>query len=315
VAGSDTRTLPSASNEATSLRNILGGALFYIGIPAATLYPLGFMALSLQLWRDPDFPYNWAVSGLDFSMIWYAASLVPKVIVIGIGVRLLLLSVVSTVLSMCIASATLLLLQRWKLAKSWSTGEGQDDDTAGYILSRWEDLNKWERRFWYLSLLVLLPLVMLWLWSEFPLDHWYDLPFLGGYFTFSALGGVVLGYIRFWGYYRWMHHGVVLAFVGSIFAGLCLSALELPRDLPYVELQASRSWPESLPSGSRYRFLGSDPNNLNIYNRENGILTISSHPSSQTGQSITRYWDEPKRPPVNINSKDNRLNRDSDATQ
>ncbi len=315
MAGSDTRTSPSASNEATSLRNILGGALFYIGIPAATLYPLGFMALRLQLWRDPEFPYNWAVSGLDFSMIWYAAALVPKVIVIGIGVRLLLLSVVSTVLSMCIASATLLLLQRWKLSKSWSAGEGQDDDIAGYILSRWEDLNKWERRFWYLSLLVLLPLVMLWLWSEFPLDHWYDLPFLGGYFTFSALGGVVLGYIRFWGYDRWMHHGVALAFAGSIFAGLCLSALELPRDLPYVEPQASQSWPESLPSGSRYRFLGSDPNNLHIYNRENGILTISSHPSSQTGQSITRYWDEPKRPPVNINSKDGRMNGDSDATQ
>jgi len=145
VAGSDTRTSPSTSNEATSLRNILGGALFYIGIPAATLYPLGFMALSLQLWRDPEFPYNWATSGLDFSMIWYAASLVPKVIVIGIGIRLLLLSVVSTVLSMCIASATLLWLQKWKLSRSWTAGEGQDDDVAGYFLSRWEHLNKWER--------------------------------------------------------------------------------------------------------------------------------------------------------------------------
>ena len=315
MAGSDTKISPSTANGATSLRNIFGGALFYIGIPAVTLYPLGFMALSLQLWRDPEFPYNWAVSGLDFSMIWYAAALVPNVIVIGIGVRLLLLCVVSTVLSMCIASATLLLLRRWKLTKSWSAGEGQDDDGAGYILSRWEHLNKWERRFWYLSVLVLLPLVILWLWSEFPLDHWYDLPFLGGYFTFSALGGVVLGYIRFWGYDRWMHHGVALAFAGSIFAGLCLSALELPRDLPYVEPQASQSWPESLPSGSRYRFLGSDPNNLYIYNRENGILTISSHSSSQTGQSITRYWDEPKRPPVDINSKDSRLNSDSDAAR
>ncbi len=314
MAGSDTKTSPSTANGASSLRNILGGALFYIGIPAATLYPLGFMALSLQLWRDPEFPYNWAVSGLDFSMIWYAASLVPNVIVIGIGVRLLLLSVVSTVLSMCIASATMLMLQKWKLDQSWAAGEGQDD-VAEYFLSRWEHLNRWERRFWHLSLLVLLPLVILWLWSEFPLDHWYDLPFLGGYFTFSALGGVVLGYIRFWGYDRWMHHGVALAFAGSIFAGLCLSALELPHDLPYVEPQASQSWPESLPSGSRYRFLGSDPNNLHIYNRENGVLTISSHPSSQTGQSITRYWDEPKRPPVDINSKDSRLNSDSDAAR
>ena len=53
----------------TSLRDILGGALFYIGIPAVTLYPLGFIALSLQLWRDSDFPYNWAFRGFDFTMI------------------------------------------------------------------------------------------------------------------------------------------------------------------------------------------------------------------------------------------------------
>jgi len=147
------------------------------------------MALGLQLWRDPEFPYNWATNGLDFSMIWYAASLVPKVVVIGIGVRLLLLAVVATVLSMCIASATLLLLQKWKLAKSWAADEGQAD-VAGYFLNRWEHLNKWERRFWHLSWVVLLPLVLLWLWSEFPFDTWYDLPFLGGYFIFSALGGL-----------------------------------------------------------------------------------------------------------------------------
>jgi hypothetical protein len=315
VRDSSTKTSPSTPNEAPSLRNILGGALFYIGIPAATLYPLGFMALSLQIWRDPNFPYNWATSGLDFSMIWYAASLVPKVTVIGIGVRLLVLSLISTVLSMCIASATLLLLQRWKLAKSWAAGEGQDD-YAKYLLSRWERLNKWERRFWYFSLLTLLPLVIVWLWSEFPLDSWYDLPFLGGYFIFCALGGIVLGYIRFWGHDRWWHHGLVLAFVGSIFAGLCLSALELPLDLPYVELEATQSWPESLPSSSQYRLLGSDPNTLYVYNRESGILAVSSHSANQTGQGITRYWGQTKRPPLNVDPReDGRVNHDSDASQ
>jgi hypothetical protein len=248
-------------------------------------------------------------------MIWYAASLVPKVIVIGIGVRLLLLSLVSTVLSMCIASATLLLLQRWKLVKSRAGREGKGD-YAGYFLSRWARLNKWERRFWYLSLLTLLPLVILWLWSEFPVDTWYDLPFLGGYLIFSALGGIILGYIRFWGHDRWLHHGLILAFIGSIFAGLCLAALELPLDLPYVQLEATQSWPESLPSSNRYRLLGSDPNNLYVYNRESGILSISSHSSSQTGESITRYWDQTKRPPVNADSKqDGRVNEDFDVTQ
>jgi hypothetical protein len=305
-----------ASNETPSLRSILGGALFYIGIPTATLYPLGFIALGLQLWRDPGFPYNWATSGLDFPMIWYAASLVPKVIVIGIGVRLLLLSLASTVLSMCVASATLLVLQRWKLAKRWAKGDEGQDGYAGYFLSRWERLNKWERRFWYLSLLILLPLVMLWLWSEFPVDSWYDLPFLGGYIIFAALGGAVLGYIRFWGHDRWWHHGLILAFIGSIFAGLCLSALELPLDLPYVQPVATQSWPQNLPSDSRYRLLSSDPNNLYVYNRESGILVISSHPGNQTGQDINRYWDQTKRPPVNIDpEEDGRVNNDPGATQ
>src|SRR5215210_9443096 len=102
MANSDTRNSPK---ESRSLRDILGGVLFYFGIPAFTLYPLGFMALSLQLWRDPDFPYNWASSGLNFAMLWYAASLVPKVVVIGTGVRLLFISLLSTILSMAIASA------------------------------------------------------------------------------------------------------------------------------------------------------------------------------------------------------------------
>src|ERR687885_1607450 len=105
----------SASNR--SLREAIGGLLFYIGIPAVTLYPLGFVALSLQLWRDPDFPYTWASSGLDFAMIWYAASLVPKVVVIGTGVRLLLVSVLSTFLSMAVASLTLHFLREWNLVK------------------------------------------------------------------------------------------------------------------------------------------------------------------------------------------------------
>jgi len=107
---------------------------------------------------------------------------------------------------------------------------------------------------------------------------------------------------------------VVLAFVGSIFAGLCLSGLELPRDLPYVEPQATRSWAESLPDDNRYRLLGSDPQNLHVYNRQDGILAISAHSGSQAGQSITRYWDQTKRPPVNINpEEEGRINGDFDA--
>ena len=98
-----------------SLRDIIGGFLFYFGIPAITLYPLGFVALSLQVCRDPDFPYSWASSGFNFAMLWYAASLVPKVVVIGTGVRLLFIWLLSTILAMAVASATLHFLREWNL--------------------------------------------------------------------------------------------------------------------------------------------------------------------------------------------------------
>ena len=232
----DAKTSPK---DRPSLRDILGGVLFYFGIPAITLYPLGFIALSLQLWRDPKFPYTWASSGFDFTVVWYAASLIPKVVVIGTGVRLLSISLLSTILIMSVAAITLHLLREWNVVKGWVKHEKQQNTVSG-----WERLNKWERRFWLLSLAALLPLAVLLVTKMFPFDHLYDLPFYGGYVIFSAIGGAVLGYIRYWGHDRWLHHGLSLAFAGAIFAALSLSALDLP-DLPYVELNASSSWPEN----------------------------------------------------------------------
>ncbi len=38
------------------VKEVVEAALLYIGIPAITLYPLGFVALGLQMWRDPFSP-------------------------------------------------------------------------------------------------------------------------------------------------------------------------------------------------------------------------------------------------------------------
>jgi hypothetical protein len=62
------------------VKEIVEAALLYVGVPAITLYPLGFVALGLQMWRDPFFPYA------DFGPIWDAVSLVPRTVVIGTGV-------------------------------------------------------------------------------------------------------------------------------------------------------------------------------------------------------------------------------------
>jgi hypothetical protein len=130
------------------------------------------------------------------------------------------------------------------------------------------------------------------------LDSWYDAPFYAGYFVFSAIGGLILGYIRFMGHDRWTHHGLSLAFVGSIVAALCLSALQLP-DLPYVEVEASANWPESL-SASPFRLLsGATSNYWYVYNQEKGILALD-----QTDVKSVRYWDETKRRAPVVNPKE-----------
>ena len=39
-----------------NVRDIFEAGLFYVGIPAVTLYPLGFVGLGVEMWNDPFFP-------------------------------------------------------------------------------------------------------------------------------------------------------------------------------------------------------------------------------------------------------------------
>src|SRR5919199_2873952 len=285
----------SASNR--SLREAIGGLLFYIGIPAVTLYPLGFVALSLQLWRDPDFPYAWASSGLDFAMSWYAASLVPKVVVIGTGVRLLFVSVLSTFLSMAVASITLYLLPRLGFIKGGAKEQEPEDYYGGRVY-----LRGWERYLWFVSLIIVLPMVAVLLSTGFPFDSWYDAIFYGAYFVFSACGGVLIGYIRSRGHHKFWHHGLLVAFAGAIFGALSLSALELP-DLPFVEIEANTSWPEEL-AGTQYRVLSNDSQHWYVYNRESGMLALD-----QADVKSVRFWDATEERPSEISPRqDGRVN-------
>ncbi len=99
------------------VKEIVEAILLYVGIPAITLYPLGFVALGLQMWRDPFFP------SADFGPIWDAVSLIPQTQVIGTGVELLYLSVISTLFGVGIASLTFHFLRRRRPPKR-SVGMG-----------------------------------------------------------------------------------------------------------------------------------------------------------------------------------------------
>src|SRR4051812_9807026 len=103
-------------------RDFVELALLYVGVPAVTLYPLGFIALGIQLWRDPFFPYT------DFTTVWEALSLVHKTVVIATGIKLVYLSLVSTALGVGIASLTLAFLRR---RKSGSDGNGTRESRNG----------------------------------------------------------------------------------------------------------------------------------------------------------------------------------------
>jgi hypothetical protein len=63
-------------HEEKNVRSLAESVLFYVGIPAALLYPLGVMGVGIQMWRDPLFPY----SRLD--TVWLAVSLVPEKLVV-----------------------------------------------------------------------------------------------------------------------------------------------------------------------------------------------------------------------------------------
>jgi hypothetical protein len=140
------------------VKEIVEAILLYVGIPAVTLYPLGFVALGLQTWRDPFSP------SADFGPIWDAVSLIPQTQVIGTGVELLYLSVISTLFGVGIASLTFHFLRRRRPSA---------------------EEKRWDGALWGLYLLVLLPVAAVLTYSSVPLDGLDDLPYVAGFLIFS----------------------------------------------------------------------------------------------------------------------------------
>jgi hypothetical protein len=196
-----------------NFKDLVQSLLLYVGIPAATLYPLGFAALAIQLWNDPLFPYY------EFDTIWYAVTLVQNTQVVGTGFRLIFLSLIATTLS---AGSALF------VSRSLHRRRG---------LSVEEKLEGRGRGLWGIYLLILLPIALLIAWNGLIIDTWGDVGALTGFLVLSALAGFLAGHARVRASESLLSTRLAIAFVGAVFAALCLAAI-YPPSLPLIRTDA-----------------------------------------------------------------------------
>jgi hypothetical protein len=192
-------------------RDLVEGGLLYIGIPAVTLYPLGFIALGVQLWRDPSFPYH------DFTTIWEAVSLIPQRVVVATGIRLIYTSLIATILGAAVAGLFFELL----LWRQRSTSEE----------GRLDRLPRSNHR-WSIPLLLLLPLMVspLLIRGDLPIDsrHDYDAFYVTGFIVFALVGGGIFNLVRSRHRDDWFILGLSTAYTAAILAAMCLAATQTP---------------------------------------------------------------------------------------
>ena len=234
------------------VRDLVESFLFYVGIPAAIVYPLGVLGLGIQLWRDPLFPY----SRLD--TVWVAVSLVPEKVVIGAGTRLLFFALVSTAFGIGVSVLVvrgLLLLGRQPTEAS-AVGKGGP-------------------RRWMLYLLLLMPLAVVALWNSVRVSNATELAYFVGFFVFSAAAGLVVGYVRWRSAVKSFYWTMLAVYVGGIAAAICLAATQTP-PLPLVEIRADRNEPvacSEAPVEDMFVMLDRGDSFLYLYNNE-GLLSL-----------------------------------------
>ena len=239
--------------EDRKIRDIVQVALLYIGVPAVTLYPLGFVALGIQLWRDPFFPYT------DFTTVWEALSLIRQTVVIATGLKLIYLSLVASALGVGIASLTLTFLRRRKSRPP----EGKDIHESR------------NGRLWSVLLFVLLPVAALLVWSSTPIDGWDDVGYLAAFVLLSVGGGALVTYVRMHGRDEWFFPAAIIAYAGAVLAALSLAALWTP-GLPLVEIDTEPGTPPSDCSeatGKTYVKLDEGLQYWHLYNQE-GLFAV-----------------------------------------
>ena len=242
-------------------------------ITGIILYPLGFLALCLQILRDPGFPSSY------FSTAWYAASWIPLMVVIGTAVHVLFLSLVFSYVGLCISTLVIAVVRRVR-----------GRDRAG--LERW-------RWFWRLAIVIgLTPAIIFTGRYSERLDFGpIDWVFLTLAALFSLGVGMLVGFLRMQHRSRWFWRGLALSYGMAVVAALCLAAVEYPA-LPQAELYppgsdgSSNTPRERMPE--MFQVLGHTEGRWYVYNDLTGIVSI---PEAQVGSALV--WDAAvERPPL-----------------
>jgi hypothetical protein len=239
-------------HEENNARSLAEAAIFYVGIPAALLYPLGGLGVGIQLWLDPLFPY----SRLD--TVWTAVSLVPEKVVIGTGIRLLYFGLLSTAFGLGVSVLVVrgLLLVGREPAEASAVGKGGP-------------------RRWMLYLLLLMPLAVVVLWNSVRVSNATELAYFLGFFVFSAAAGLVSGYVRWMSAESSYYWSMLAVYVGGIAAAICLAATQTP-PLPLVETRAERNATlacKEVPTKNMFVMLDRGDSYLYLYNKK-GLLSL-----------------------------------------
>jgi hypothetical protein len=241
-----------------NFKDFVQSLLFYVGIPAVTLYPLGFAALAIQLWNDPLFPYY------DFATIWYAVTLIPKTVVVGTALKLILLSLCTTVLS---TGAALMVLRSLLRRRGLSLQELEEIPESKGI-GRWVI---------YLLILVVVVVALFILLNELILDTWGDLIALVGFLVLSVGVGILVGALRAHGSERLFPTGLAVAYAGAVLAALCFAAIN-PPSLPLVRIDAKFGVTPSCAKMTEKSFvvLAAGSSYWHVFNKE-GLYAVNSN--------------------------------------
>jgi len=218
---------------------------------------LGFAALAIQLWNDPLFPYY------DFATIWYAVTLVPKTVVVGTALELILLSLSTTVLS---TGAALMVLRSLLRRRGLSLQE-IEEIPEGRGRGRWAI---------YLIILVVMVVAIYILFNELILDTWGDLIALIGFLVLSVGVGILVGALRARGSERLFPTGLAVAYAGAVLAALCFAAIN-PPSLPLVRIDAHFGVSPSCAKMTEKSFVVLDAGSSywHVFNKE-GLYAVNS---------------------------------------